>query len=65
MASGLYRLTEPVRPREAVRLSSRSKPHLSRWAGRRGSEPALSEVEGMNLKEASRIQEGGVERFTC
>ena len=56
MASGLYRLTEHVRPREAVRLSSRSKPHLSRWGGRRGSDPALSEVEGMNLKEASRIQ---------
>ena len=39
----------------------RAKPRLSRWGRRRGSEIALSEVEGMNLKEAPAFRPG---RFT-
>jgi len=39
----------------------RAKPHLSRWGRKRGSEPALSEVEGMNLKEAPAFRPGSRE----
>ena len=39
-------------------------PHLLRWVNKHGSELALSEVEGVNLEQAPRVDAGKVERFT-